>query len=218
MFWNFCYAICLICFKLFYRLKIQGKENVLLNGRVIFVGNHQSYLDVPVMGILTFPRKINFMAKEELFHIFWLRPIIKALYGFPVKKETVDRKALKTALSLLESEQALGLFPEGTRHRPAPSGAGHRDGLGEPYHGVALIALRSGAPIVPIAISGTEKVLPDGKRVPHFPKIKVKIGKAIAVDKKEGKIEKQELKTLTGKVMNNISKLLEEVKNEDKSS
>ena len=220
LFWDFCCVICFIYFKLLHRLKVEGKENVLLKGRVIFAANHQSYLDVSAVGVATYPRKISFMAKEELFHKFWLRPILKALYGFPVKKEAVDKKAYKTALAILGQEQALGLFPEGTRHRPIPRPTDCQglERFGQLYHGVALLALRSGAPIIPIAISGTEKVLPDDKRIPRLAKITIKFGQAIEVSKKENRIERQELEELTGQVMARIGKLLEEVENEGKGS
>lgn len=130
---------------LIHRPKIYGKkENLKLEGGVIFICNHQNLLD-PVMLLLTSPRVIHFMAKKELFDNKLLGAIMRSAFVFPVNRRTADIKALKQALALLEEGHAFGIFPEGTR-----SVTGDMD---EFEKGCAFIAAKTSAPIVPIFIS-----------------------------------------------------------------
>lgn len=130
---------------LIHRPKIYGKkENLKLEGGVIFICNHQNLLD-PVMMLLTSPRVIHFMAKKELFDNKLLGALMRSAFVFPVNRRTADIKALKQALALLEEGHAFGIFPEGTR-----SVTGEMD---EFEKGCAFIAAKTSAPIVPLYIS-----------------------------------------------------------------
>ncbi len=202
-FYTFVVGLLLCLFKIFYRLAIFGKENIPKSGSLIVVSNHTSYLDPIVIGLVVFPRPINFMAKEELFSIPVLKSLVRSLYAFPVKRGKPDREAFKTSLHLLAEGKVLGLFPEGTRRR---LGLGQ---LGSGESGAALIALKSGAPILPMAIIGTDKVIPEGKRVPRFPKIKVVISKPFHVG--FNRRDKKEIVTkTTEEIMERIGTLLRE--------
>ncbi|MHB1459212.1 MAG: lysophospholipid acyltransferase family protein [Armatimonadota bacterium] len=137
-------------------LKSVNAGNIPKTGGVILAPNHISYADPPAVGT-AMNRKVHFMAKEELFKPLIMGAIIKAVGSFPVKRGTADRKAIKQAMDLLKAGEVICLFPEGTRSL---------DGnLQEPELGIGLIALKSGAPIVPVAVIGTDTVLPsDGSR------------------------------------------------------
>jgi 1-acyl-sn-glycerol-3-phosphate acyltransferase len=135
------------------RWRILGSENVPKQGPVILASNHISNLDPPVVGVGIF-RPCAYMAKEELFSNRYFAWFITRLNAFPVKRGTADRASLKKALDLLEQGWALVMFPEGTR-----SDTGE---LQEPEMGVGMIAYRSGAPVVPAYISGTNQVMPKG--------------------------------------------------------
>jgi 1-acyl-sn-glycerol-3-phosphate acyltransferase len=111
------------------------------------------------------------MAKSELFKIPILGPILPKVCAFPVKRGVPDRQALRTALELLAQGQVVTIFPEGTR---SPDGT-----LQKPELGVALIALRSGAPVVPVGISGSDRLLPRGSPIPRFAHVTVRIGKPL---------------------------------------
>jgi 1-acyl-sn-glycerol-3-phosphate acyltransferase len=113
-------------------------------------------------------RKVWFMAKDELFKSKLSARILGGLGGFPVRRGRPDRSALLRSLELLESGEILGIFPEGTRTPGA-----RFESLEE---GFAYIALKSGAPIVPVAISGTEAVFPRGRKLPKFVKVRVLVG------------------------------------------
>lgn len=137
------------------RRRVIGYENIPREGAVIFACNHVSYLDPPFVGT-TIWRECAFMAQHELWQTKWLAWIMPRLNAFPVHRGTADRPALRHALSVLAKGIPLVLFPEGSRSR---DGKLQR---GEP--GVALIVQKSGAPVVPIALIGPERMLPPGQK------------------------------------------------------
>ncbi|NMB35582.1 MAG: 1-acyl-sn-glycerol-3-phosphate acyltransferase [Firmicutes bacterium] len=166
-------------------------ENVPPRGPYIICSNHTSWFDPPLLGCLVTGRqKINFMAKEELFKIFLIGPLFKKLNAFPVKRDTADRKAIRRALQVLEDGEILGLFPEGTRVRTGE--------LGEPYHGAALIALKSGKPVLPVAIQWPPR---------PFQPVKINVG-ALIYFSEGGKIRGNVLEKTSAQIMDEIRKLL----------
>ena len=128
-------------------LRIFGEGNVPTSGALLVVSNHVSNADPPFLE-LAFPRPLFFMGKSELFRNRPLGWLLRRFGGFPVARGTPDRAALRFAEAVLRQEVAMGIFPEGGR---STSGA-----LGRGYAGVGLLALRSAAPILPVAIYGTE--------------------------------------------------------------
>ena len=134
-------------------LRIDGLHHVPATGPVIVVANHLHNAD-PVLLAIAFPRALYVMAKRELFAPWWLSKPLRIAGGFPVDRGKADRNAIRYAEAVLAQGQAVAMFPEGTR---SESG---RLGAGQP--GVGLIALRSGAPILPVAITGTDR-LPGGR-------------------------------------------------------
>jgi 1-acyl-sn-glycerol-3-phosphate acyltransferase len=145
------------------RISIEGAVDELpRTGPLIIASNHASNLDVPVVGSWLIPRlgrRIHWLGKKELFD--W--PIIGwvAANGgvHPVDRGAADVEAFRLAQRILDEGHVLFVFPEGTR---SPDG-----GLQEARDGVALLALRTGAPIVPLGISGSHRVWPKGQRLPH---------------------------------------------------
>ncbi|WP_028783052.1 lysophospholipid acyltransferase family protein [Thalassobacillus devorans] len=131
-----------------YRIKVIGKNNIPKEGPVIICSNHISNLDPPVVGI-TSGRNIHFMAKEELFKNKFFGKILHKVHAFPVKRGMKDRNALRGGLKILEENETLGLFPEGTRSKTGEVGQG--------LAGAGFFALRSDAWIVPCAIIGPYK-------------------------------------------------------------
>ncbi|HHU81796.1 MAG TPA: 1-acyl-sn-glycerol-3-phosphate acyltransferase [Firmicutes bacterium] len=160
--YRFAKMLLAILLKIFYRIEVKGGEYLPPKGPVICVANHASLVDPIVMGC-SLKRSVNFLAKEELFRIPVLNWILKTLGVIPVKRGAGDRGALKSALKVLEDKKVLGLFPEGTRYR---------DNTLHPLRpGAAMLALQTGACILPMLISGTYRM-----RFLSFPKIKVAIG------------------------------------------
>lgn len=135
-------------FYVYLRLSRGGREHIP-TGRVILAANHRSFLDPFVIGACL-RRPIYFVAKRELFDKRWQGWILNCLGAFPIRRGEHDEESMATALALLERGEAVVIFPEGTRHRSGP--------LHAPKRGVGRLALQSGAPVVPIAVSGSERV------------------------------------------------------------
>jgi cytidylate kinase len=150
-----------------FRLHVEGRENIADRGPVILAPNHRSLIDIPVAAAVT-TRKVWFMAKEELFRSKVSAAVLGRLGAFPVRRGRPDRSPLQRALQLLSEGEVVGIFPEGTRRPNAR--------FEELEEGFAYVALRSGAPIVPVAISGTEAVFPPGGKVPRLVRVRVAVG------------------------------------------
>jgi 1-acyl-sn-glycerol-3-phosphate acyltransferase len=153
------------------RMQVTGAEHVPSTGPVILAANHRSFWDIPVH-VLASPRPIVFMAKQELYKGPITGWLWSSLGGFPVRRETADIRAIDTALALLERGEVVGVYPEGTRSR-----------TGEmlPFlKGAAWLALRTGAPIVPCGLKGTERK-GRGRRGQIRRKVRVAFGAPIVV-------------------------------------
>jgi 1-acyl-sn-glycerol-3-phosphate acyltransferase len=153
-----------------YRLDVAGAERIP-SGAAILVANHESRLDPFVLAAIT-SRPIRYLAKEELWRWRWLGAIMDALGGVPVRRGSA-RAALTQATALLEGGELVALFPQGTvvphRRRPFQRGAAH-------------LALRTGAPLVPVCLVGTERALRPRRPRIGFPKLRVLVGSPISVD------------------------------------
>src|SRR3954470_23069655 len=152
-----------------YRFKVTGAEYVPAEGPAIIAPNHKSFYDSFFVGLAT-KRHVHFMAKEELFQGRSAR-LLSGLGAFPVRRGSADPDALETARLHLEAGRVLAMFPEGTRFRDP-------DALRAPRKGVGRLAIEAQAPIVPCAITGTEKLFLGG----WFPKpVKVQLSFAPAI-------------------------------------
>ena len=170
--------IALALMRLFFRLEVVSPGMVPATGPVLLVSNHLSVLDPPLVGASA-PRPLHFMAKEELFRIPLLGSLIGALNARPVRRDGSDTRALKAALALLQEGRALLVFPEGTR---GVEGEPIREGKA----GVGMLAVLSGAPVVPVYVSGSGAALPRGASLPRPRKVRVTFGPALTF-KKESK-------------------------------
>ena len=160
-----------IALKVYNRLSITWTED-LPSRNVIVAANHTSNLDPVIMGAV-FPRRLRYLAKEELFRPFLFGSAIRALGSIPVKRSDNQSaaSALRTFLKLLESGENVLIIPEGGRST---------DGRMQPLEGgVALIALKSGAPIVPAFITGAFEAMPPGRRWVKPGKLSITFGEAI---------------------------------------
>jgi cytidylate kinase len=172
-----------------FRLDVTGAENIPKHGPVIIAPNHRSLIDHPVVGAITH-RQVWFMGKEELFRKALAGRLLRAMGAFPVKRGKPDRASLQRCLELLAAGEVVGIYPEGTRRPDAR--------FDEPEDGFSYIALRSGAPIVPVALSGTEAVLPRGRKFPRFVKIRVRIGKPFRLGERHaGVLPRSRIRTAT---------------------
>jgi 1-acyl-sn-glycerol-3-phosphate acyltransferase len=162
--------LCIPIMRLFWGLRITGAEHIPRAGRAIVAPNHKSFYDAFFIAAAT-PRHIRFMGKSELFRGRHGR-LLLALGGFPVKRGESDALAIDTSRIILEQDGLLALFPEGTRVRGT-------DEFGTPKRGAARLALETGSPLIPAAISGTEKMFWHG--LPRPVRVQVAFGEPIPV-------------------------------------
>ncbi len=141
------------------RIHSSGEANVPGSGGVLFCPNHISDCDPPAIFVTT-PRRAWFVGKSELFEIPVLGWLFAYFQGFPIKRDSADRAALRRIEALLKSGQPVVLFPEG---RLSENGQ-----LQRVQPGAALLALRTGAPIVPVGIQNTNGVVPYGDLWPRY--------------------------------------------------
>jgi 1-acyl-sn-glycerol-3-phosphate acyltransferase len=161
-------------FHLYFRMRRLGMEHVPKSGPVIFAANHRSFLDPFVIGTLT-RRPVYYVAKKELFGhpvVGWL---LSRLGAFPIDRGAGDQQAMETARRILERGDCVVIFPEGTRTRPGP--------LGQPRRGVGRLALQTGAPVVPVAVLGTEAIRRGWRIRPH--RVTLRCGRPVSFPRLE---------------------------------
>jgi len=175
-----------------------GKENIPNQGPLLVVSNHVNLADPPLVGV-SLGRKAIFMAKEELFRSKFSSYFISGFGAFPVHRGQLDRKALRQAEKVLTGNMALIMFPEATRSRNAQ--------LQPAFPGAALVALRSGAPILPVGITGTERIKGIAWLL-HRPRLIVNFGCPFNLPPKDGKLTKIKLTEQANSIMERIAELL----------
>ncbi|MGH9753206.1 MAG: lysophospholipid acyltransferase family protein [Blastocatellia bacterium] len=164
-------------FRVLFSVEHHGVENAPEEGAVIIAGNHPSYLDPLLVG-LPIKRTIRFMAWDALFKVPLLGQIIRAVGAFPVDiRKGRGEAAYLEALRVLESGEALGVFPEGQRSDQAA--------MGDLRAGVARLAIETGAPIVPVTIGGAMRAWPKWKLLPRPAKIVVRYHEPIRLSEEE---------------------------------
>jgi len=186
--------------RLLFRLETHGTEHVPMTGPVLLASNHVSLLDPPLVGGAA-PRELHFMAKEELFRIPLLGRLITALNARPVKRDGSDGRALKAAIRLLAEGHALLVFPEGTR--------GVEGRFGEGKAGAGMLAVMSGAPVVPVLVSGSGHALPAGRAVPRPAKVRVTFGRPLHFKARADGDRKERYREASAEIMRAIAQLRE---------
>jgi glycerol-3-phosphate dehydrogenase (NAD(P)+) len=155
-------------FLTYFRLTRIGREHIPARGPVIVAANHRSFLDPFVIATMA-KRPMYYVAKKELFRRRWQAWVLNALGAFPVDRGHADEDSIGTAKAILARGDVVLIFPEGTRVRPGS--------LGQAKRGVGRLALESGAPVVPVAVIGTESIRKKWRIRPH--KVKIRAGRAL---------------------------------------
>jgi 1-acyl-sn-glycerol-3-phosphate acyltransferase len=157
-----------------YHLEIRGADLVPRSGPAVLASNHDSLLDIPVL-VVASPRPVWFMAKVELFRGRVASRFFHELGGFPVRRGGYDLRAIRGARAVLDRGRLLGMYPEGTRAR-------HLQGF---LPGAAWLALAAGAPLVPVAVTGTADALPRGSTRPRQSEVTVSFGEPLRPGREE---------------------------------
>lgn len=190
--------IAFLLMRLLFRIEGRGVAHVPAAGPLLVVANHVSVLDPPLVGGVS-PRPLCFLAKAELFEVPLFGRFIHALNARPVRREGSDARALRTALRLLEAGRALLIFPEGTR--------GEEGVVREGRPGAGMLAVMSGAPVVPAYIAGSGRALPKGRVLPRPAKVRVTFGPPLSFKAGDQESRKDRYRDATQAMMRAIAQL-----------
>jgi 1-acyl-sn-glycerol-3-phosphate acyltransferase len=184
------------------RLTVEGRENIPRSGPFILAPTHRSIIDTPVASAAT-RRRMRFMGADKWWaknrQFGWL---LSALGGFPVTRGTADREALKRCIAVLELGEALVLFPEGER-KSGPT-------VLPLFDGAAYVAVKTGVPIVPVGIGGSEHAMPKGAVVVYPRKMHVVIGAPIhPPTTSKGAAQRSAVRDMTAEVYDAMQRLLD---------
>ena len=182
---------CFLC--LFFKVEVTGEENIPKDGAFILCANHISNWDAPMLQCFI-KRRMFFMAKDELFHVFFVGFIMKAIKAIPVKRTGADITAIKSAMKVLKSGECLSIFPTGQRKKVK--------GEGEAKGGVALLALKTKAPVVAVHIDATYRI---------FSKVKLTIApmRVYELEDAKAKASSEDVDRITKEIYSSILSLRE---------
>ena len=179
-----------------FRLRASGVENLPRDGGYVLAANHNSNFDPWPLGIPLFPRRwLRFMAKSELYNPVF-KPFLNAGGAFPVRRGERDAEAIETAIRLARAGEIVVMFPEGTRRKKGL----RKKFEARPHSGAARIALAAGVPLVPAAISGTD-------RLSRLGPLRVAYGEPVALDDLRGQDPREAAEVATERLMAEIGRL-----------
>jgi 1-acyl-sn-glycerol-3-phosphate acyltransferase len=197
-FYRFAHMVVLSIFKVAFRVRVRGRENVPRRGAYVVAPSHRSILDIPFTAFIT-RRRIRFLAKKELFTTRIGRVLFRALGAIPVDREATDRAALRASIAALEAGEPVGVFPEGTRNNGPV--------LGDLHDGASYLAAKLGVPIVPVGIGGSEEILATGKLLPRIKKVAVVVGPPIPPPSHDGAVARRsDVRVLTETLRGELQK------------
>lgn len=193
----------LVLFRVIFRMRVYGLKNIPPGGGALMISNHVHNAD-PVLMMAACPRPTHFMAKEEMWKVPGVRWIADKSGAFPVRRGTADRAALRKADAILHDGRLVAAFPEGTRSVTG--------GLTKAFPGVSLIATHSGAPLIPIAVLGTEDLPGNGakqkKRDRIWPNTKVVFGEPFHLQTHKPDGSRWPLEELSDAMMIEIARIM----------
>lgn len=193
-------SILRIYFRLTLRLDSQGMEKIPMRGPLIVITNHTGQVEVPVFATLLQPRKITGWGKAEAFDNWFLRWVFGAWDIIPVHRGEADMAALKSALRMLEEGRIFGIAPEGTRNKTGI--------LRRALPGTVLLALRSGAPVLPMAHWGGENFLGNLRRFKRT-EFHIRVGKPFRINV-QGRVTGEMRQEIVDDMMYRIAELMPE--------
>jgi len=194
--------------RVWFRVEVVGRKNVPVHGPFVVAPNHRSNLDTPVLAVIT-SRILRYMGKDTLWETKPLGWLLTALGGFPVHRGTADREALHAGLACIERGEPLVMFPEGTR-QTGPE-------LAEMFDGPAYVACRTGAPLLPVGMAGTEAAMPKGAKFIRPVKVRIVVGEPINPPPRgeRGRVSRRAVRDLTAQLGVSVQQLFDEARGDD---
>jgi 1-acyl-sn-glycerol-3-phosphate acyltransferase len=185
-----------------YRARIVGRDRLPAGGYIL-APSHRSMMDIPFLAAVT-PRRVRFMGKAEAFNLPVAGATFRALGGFPVARDGTDRKAVRDSIEILHGGEPLVVYPEGTRQ--------HGAAIQPLQPGAAYLAIRAGAPIVPVGIAGSEEIFRShGTKRPRFGRVAIVVGDPIVPPAFTGGVVKREVvNDLTSVLAKNLQEVFDE--------
>ena len=189
--------------KLYWRVTCEGGEHVPKDEPFVLAPVHRSFLDFAIVSCVT-RRRLCYMAKDSIWKYPFFNRFLYALGAFPVRRGGPDREAMRRCVAVIERGEPVVMFPEGTR-RSGPV-------VADLYEGPAYLAAKTGVPIVPVGIGGSERALKKGERIPRPVKIHVVVGPPIRppVNEAGGRTPRRVLHELTEQVQQEVQRLFDE--------
>ncbi len=176
-FYRFARIIINLLCRIFWRVRVTGRENIPLTGAFVLAPVHRSNIDTMLACTVT-PRRMRYMGKDSLWKNAFTGWLLSALGGFPVTRGTADREALRRCVYVLQSGQPLVMFPEGERKSGAV--------VEKLFDGAVYVAIKANVPIIPVGIGGSESAMPKGSKMMRPARCAMVIGKPILVDRGDG--------------------------------
>ena len=186
--------------KTFFSYRVIGAENMIEEGPCIIAANHCSFFDPPLVGVAC-RRAIHYLARKSLLEWPILGPIFPELNVIPVDRKNADRSALMGAIRVVKNGGAVLIFPEGTR---SPDG-----NLQPAQPGIGMIVSKTGAPVVPVRVTGSYRAFSRKMHIPRIAPIKVSVGSPIrfANDQKSNADPRSQYQHLSAQILGAIEKL-----------
>lgn len=188
--------------RLFWRLEVHGREHIPATGPFILSPVHRSNIDTPLVAACT-SRRVHYMGKQEMWKYKLSAAFFTAMGGIPVNRGAADRDALRKCVEVINHGEPLVIFPEGTR-RSGPV-------VEEMFEGAAYVATKTGAPIVPVGIGGSEPAMPKGAKFIKPVKCVLVIGPPVHPEPGEaGKAPRRAVRELNGRLQAELQRLFDE--------
>ncbi len=195
------YGVASVGFRFASRLTVVGRENIPMDGSVIIAANHTHNMDPAVIGAVM-PWPVKFLAKRELVTEgnACTRWLVRTWGMIPIRRDRVDREALRMASEYLDSGGAIGMFPEGTRSRAS--------GMAKARPGTAFLSVATGAPVLPVSIEGLAGLGHNPLRALRRPRLTVRVGPLLEFGDGAGSEKAGQLERVTDEIMGAIAGLL----------
>ena len=188
--------------KVVWRVSVEGREHIPTSGPFILSPVHRSNVDTPLVAACT-SRRVHYMGKQEMWKYKLSAAFFTAMGGIPVNRGAADRDALRKCAQVIEAGEPLVIFPEGTR-RSGPV-------VEEMFEGAAYVATKTGAPIVPVGIGGSEGAMPKGAKFIKPVKCTIVIGPPLRPEPGEpGKAPRRAVRELNERLQGELQRLFDE--------